>query len=218
MSAIPGTARRFAGTVACLVAMTCVAMAEASLSQRVSLAVEDRVITIPFDGREIEIKAVSRTHYVPKWPNSVVFRLRDRRSSKSGSAGLWDTPWINHDQWVGVTRLHASDREPSILFEAYTGDTRCCSVMAVLRPAKDGLKRIMFREAEGELRAALPLDIDGDGILDIVRQGERDCFGRKICKVRNAIYNVIDGKLYDVTGNPRFRSYLESFSKSGEGE
>lgn len=121
--------------------------------------------------------------------------------------GIDDGPWVNYGQWVGSVTLSDSKEAPSILFEAYSGGAHCCSVLRVITPVDGELRTITFEPAEGELRAKLPSDIDGDGIVDIVREGEHVCSG-DTCITRSAIYNIVDGKRIDVTSEPRFQAYL----------
>lgn len=121
--------------------------------------------------------------------------------------GIDDGPWVNYGQWVGAVTLSDSKEAPSILFEAYSGGAHCCSLLRVITPVDGALRSIAFEPAEGELRAKLPSDIDGDGIVDIVREGEHVCSGAA-CTARNAIYNIVEGKRIDVTSEPRFQAYL----------
>ncbi|ALC11518.1 hypothetical protein LH20_06075 [Sphingopyxis sp. 113P3] len=121
--------------------------------------------------------------------------------------GIDDGPWVNYGQWAGTISLSGSREAPSIMFEAYSGGAHCCSLLRVITPVDGALLSIAFEPAEGELRAKLPSDIDGDGIVDIVRESEHVC-RRAACTARNAIYNIVDGKRIDVTSEPRFQAYL----------
>lgn len=172
-------------------------------------------IEIPFDGGKIgfrltEVKTASR------WPEGVIV---DMPGYKAGKALIGtpenDLAWVNYGQWVGVARLQKSDDVPSILFEAYTGGAHCCSVLVVLTPVGGELRSIEFRSAEGELRAELPIDVDGDGIIDIVRESENVC-NDSDCSHRTAIYNIRSGKKFDVTADPKFAAYLAARSEAAK--
>lgn len=162
---------------------------------------------ISFEGGVVTIKA-TWPRFVVKWPSGVIVGM----SGQGGAMALIgdtrdDIPWINYGQWVGITRLTASDPAPSVLFEAYTGGAHCCSVLFVMTPVEGTLRSIEFPSAEGEVRAELPKDIDGDGIRDIVRESEHVC-KKDECSQRTAIYNVVDGRMIDVTADPRFTGFL----------
>src|SRR5690606_27935940 len=146
--------------------------------------------------------------FVVKWPSGVIVEMSGQDAAMALIGDTRDDiPWVNYGQWVGITRLQASDPAPSVLFEAYTGGAHCCSVLFVMTPVEGKLRSIELPSAEGEVRAELPRDIDGDGIRDIVREGEHVC-KKDDCRQRTAIYNVVDGRMFDVTADPKFTGFL----------
>ncbi len=162
-------------------------------------------IQIPYNGDTINFHLIG-VKTIQRWPAGVSIDMPGYKGGKATIATN-DLAWVNYGQWVGITRLQKSDEAPSILFEAYTGGAHCCSILVVMTPVGGRLQSIAFREAEGELRAELPVDIDGDGIVDIVRESENVQTGDKYEK-RTAIYNIRSGKKFDVTADPKFAAYL----------
>ena len=184
----------------------------ADFQTRINLSLDQQNIEIPFESGTISFRA-SWPQSAARWPSGVAVEIpgHDVGHAMIGDISE-DLAWINYGQWVGVTRLQRSDAAPSILFEAYTGGAHCCSVLVVLTPIGGKLQSIDFRHAEGELRAELPVDIDGDGILDIVREAELVCKGGE-CSHRTAIYNIRAGRLYDVTEESAFAAFLSGLDK-----
>ena len=164
-------------------------------------------VEIPFEGGKVTIKT-TWPHFVAKWPSGVIVEMSGQGAAMALIGDIRDDiPWVNYGQWVGITRLQASDAAPSVLFEAYTGGAHCCSALFAMTPVGGDLKSIEFPSAEGELRASLPVDIDGDGIRDIVREEEHVC-KKGDCSQRTAIYNIVGGRMLDVTADPKFANFL----------
>lgn len=175
-----------------------------------SAAMHMHRVEIPFDGGVATIRT-TWPKSVTQWPSGVIVEMSGHGAAMALIGDVRDDiAWVNYGQWVGITRMHTSDAAPSVLFEAYTGGAHCCSVLFVMTPVNGMLKSIGFPSAEGELRAELPPDIDGDGIRDIVREGEHVC-KKDDCSQRTAIYNIVDGRMIDVTADQKFESFLAGF-------
>lgn len=173
------------------------AATDINLAQPASLA------EIPYGEGTARVQ-VSRLDNDDRLPDAIVVEIDGFAPHR---VGIDDGPWVNYGQWAGTITLSDSKEAPSILFEAYSGGAHCCSLLRVITPVNGALRSIAFAPAEGELRAELPSDIDGDGIVDIVRESEHVCSGAA-CTARNAIYNIVDGQRIDVTSEPRFQAYL----------
>lgn len=172
---------------------------------------------IPFEGGVVTVKA-TWPRFVVKWPSGVIVEMSGQGAAMALIGDTRDDiPWVNYGQWVGITRLQASDPAPSVLFEAYTGGAHCCSALFVMTPVEGKLRSIELPSAEGEVRAELPKDIDGDGIRDIVRESEHVC-KKDDCRQRTAIYNVVDGRMFDVTADPKFSGFLADLAARMEDE
>ena len=176
---------------------------------------ENHYVQIPYNGSKIGFHLIG-LKTANRWPAGVSVKMPGYKAGKATITSN-DLAWVKYGQWVGITRLQKSDEAPSILFEAYTGGAHCCSVLVVLTPIGDKLQSIEFRDAEGELRAELPIDIDGDGILDIIRESELICKGSE-CSHRTAIYNIRSGEKFDVTADPKFAAYLATRDKAAKEE
>lgn len=199
-------ARHLAG-LTCLLSVAAALPAHADVQMEIDLSVDRDGVYIPYDGGRIRIQA-TRPKGAMQWPSTIDVDMPDHGSSWARIGHLRDNlPWVNYGQWVGITRLQQSDSAPSILFEAYTGGAHCCSVLVVLTSVDGKLKSIAFRNAEGEVRGELPIDIDGDDVLDIVRESELFCKMGE-CSHRTAIYNVSAGQAFDVTADPKFADFL----------
>jgi hypothetical protein len=174
---------------------------------------DKQYVEIPFNGGKIGFHLIG-PKTGKRWPPGFSVKMPGYKSGKATIANN-DLAWINYGQWVGITRLQKSDEAPSILFEAYTGGAHCCSVLVVLTPIGDKLQSIEFRSADGEVRGELPVDIDGDGIVDIVRENENVDNDDKYEK-RTAIYNIRSGKKFDVTADPKFAAYLAARNEAAK--
>ena len=208
------TATRYAAgpaLVALIGAALAILPAHADVEMRIDLpgsaAMHMHRVEIPFEGGVATIRT-TWPKSVTQWPSGVIVEMSGQGRAMALIGDIRDDiPWVNYGQWVGITRLKASDPAPSVLFEAYTGGAHCCSVLFVMTPVEGDLKSIGLPSAEGEVRAELPKDIDGDGIRDIVRESEHVC-NKDDCRQRTAIYNVVDGRMFDVTAERKFSGFL----------
>lgn len=211
----PRISRRAAAVLAASLGLAQPALAD--FESPVDLSAGERKVEIPFEGGTITLRAIHPKGQMQR-PASVEADMPGHGRGWARIGHLRDVlPWIDYGQWVGIARLDGADDAPTVLFEAYTGGAHCCSALVALTPAGGKLRGIGFPFAEGELRAGLPVDIDGDGVLDIVRESEHVC-DKGECAQRTAIYNIRAGQLLDVTGEPGFAAFLAGLDADADGE
>ena len=71
------------------------------------------------------------------------------------------------DAKIEVLKLDPRARNPALLFITYSGGAHCCTTVDIYEPMR-GMWRHAMLGGDGEPLSALPKDIDGDGIPDIV--------------------------------------------------
>lgn len=119
------------------------------------------------------------------------------------------------DRWVGIGKLSRSDSVPSVLLAGFTGGAHCCAALTAIVPDADKLKVVRFPEIDGAPDEAFPVDIDGDGTVDFVRQD--DSFRYQFASGAGSwsplvFLNIYKGQIVDVSDQPSFRKQWESFA------
>lgn len=182
--------------------------ATAQVSRHIDLAADSELITLAFEQSEITINRAWPASVSPV-PTGIVVNIPNYAAA---SVKFGDYPWVNYGQWVGAIRLEPSAPAPTVFLEVYSTGAHCCSTLAAISPGENGNLTVnKFPVAEGELRAELPTDIDGDGILDIVRERELVCDDDGKCAERIAIYNIRQDKLLDVTDLRKFQPIVDRY-------
>lgn len=184
--------------------------ATAQVSQHIDLAADKEGIMFSLEDGEIAIR--------PVWPagvSSVPTGIAVKISNYPTAIAIFgDSAWINYRQWVGAIRLESSDPAATVFLETYSAGAHCCSILVAISPEGNSHLTVNeFPSAEGEIRAELPTDIDGDGVLDIVREDEHVCDDDGECASRVAIYNIRRGRLLDVTALPKFQTIIERYQQ-----
>lgn len=129
------------------------------------------------------------------------------------SEGGGTSPYFK--RWVGIGKLAVSDATPSIILEGFTGGAHCCATLRVVTPVGRQLKVIEFEVIDGSGDESFPNDVDGDGIMDFVRQDDR--FRYEFASGAESlsppiIFNIYKGNLVDVTSEPGFLPLWTKFA------
>lgn len=99
-----------------------------------------------------------------------------------------------------------------MFLEVYSAGAHCCSLLVAVSPHNNSHLIVNeFPAAEGEPRAEPPTDIDGDGVLGIVREDELVCDDDGKYSKRIAIYNIRKGELLDVTDLQKFQPIVDQY-------
>jgi len=93
-----------------------------------------------------------------------------------------------------------------ILFRGYTGGAHCCDEYRLIEPTPSGWRVHVVGHWDGS--GPEPQDVDGDGRLELVARDQR--FDYRLTSHAESVmppvvFVVRDGKLADVTTEPRFR-------------
>jgi hypothetical protein len=121
-----------------------------------------------------------------------------------------------YERWVGIAKLSKTDTVPSVLLTGFTGGAHCCSALKVITPVAGKLKVVEFESIDGDSMKILPTDIDGDGLVDFVRQD--DSFRYQFSSGAGSysppiILNIYKGQLVNVSSDPAFRPIWEDFAR-----
>jgi hypothetical protein len=105
-----------------------------------------------------------------------------------------------------VGRFDLAAGPDQIIFATYTGGAHCCTIIKVIEFLTGAWKTLDVGSFEGEMGDA-PKDVDGDGVLDIVKTDDR--FGYAFTSFAESIlppkvFNIVNGAVVDVSGSPRF--------------
>ena len=116
---------------------------------------------------------------------------------------------------VGIGKLSSHDLAPSILLTGYSGGAHCCGTLKAIVPVAGRLKVLEFEPNDGESDQFFPKDIDGDGVVDFVRQD--DSFRYQFSSGAGSfsppvIFNIYKGNIVDVSTEPAFRTVWEKFA------
>lgn len=126
-----------------------------------------------------------------------------------------DLASAGYDRWVGIVKLSAADPVPSTLVQSFSGGAHCCATLTAIVPLAGRFKALEFEAIDGDIHKALPVDLDGDGILDIVRQD--DSFRYQFSSGAGSfspprIFNVYKGQIVDVSHELGFRPIWQRFA------
>ncbi len=101
---------------------------------------------------------------------------------------------------------------PIVAFlQSYSGGMHCCQELRVILRDATGLKVVQLGAYDGA-EIAWPRDIDGDGNLDFVVTDDRFLYAFESYAgswTPPLVLNVIDGKVVDLSTDPRFRTVFE---------
>ena len=116
---------------------------------------------------------------------------------------------------VGIGKLTASDKTPSILIDSFSGGAHCCALLSVVTVSAGRLKTIELPGVDGEPDHKFPADLDGDGSRDFVSQDDSFLyqFGSYASSYSPPrVFNIYKGALVDVSSEPGFRVLWERFA------
>lgn len=108
----------------------------------------------------------------------------------------------------GVGRFDPKSPGPQVLFTSFTGGAHCCNEIMLIERAGTRWRGIDLGQWDGDGPDTIPTDIDGDGAADFVFVDNAFLYAFDSYAGSWAppeILNVIDGKVIDVSTDPRFR-------------
>lgn len=117
--------------------------------------------------------------------------------------------WRNeaYGEWVTILRLSKENAAPVAIVEGYSGGAHCCATFQMVALVDGKPKALTLPPIDGEPSASRPRDIDGDGVVDFLRQD--DSFRYAFASGAGswsppAIWNLRSGEMVDVSAEPRF--------------
>lgn len=178
--------------------------ASAQLAKSIDFSESAGAVTLTHDGAEVTLQPVPDPDDQDLIDVHASIRIPGFQSiivSEDGGT----SPYFK--RWVGIGKLATTDAAPSIVLESFTGGAHCCATLRVVTPAGRQLKVIEFEAIDGAGDAAFPKDVDGDGVMDFVRQddGFRYQFSSGAGSMSPPlIFNIYKANLVDVTSEPGF--------------
>lgn len=113
---------------------------------------------------------------------------------------------------MGVGRIDPASAFPQLLITSYTGGAHCCVHFQIMDFIAGKWRIVDLGEFDGDPPSTFPVDIDGDGIIDIERADDRFAyaFGCYACSwMPPRVFNIRNGKVRDVSAAPRYRALYE---------
>lgn len=113
----------------------------------------------------------------------------------------------------GVGRIDPAVPGPQILFTSYSGGAHCCTQVDLLEFAGGRWRVVDVREWDGDGLGAFPVDVNGDGVRDLVMADNRfdyafDSHAGSFMPPQ--ILNIRNGHVSDVSADPSYRRIFES--------
>lgn len=110
----------------------------------------------------------------------------------------------------GLFRLDKGSQKPVLLFRSYTGGAHCCFAYLTARLVGGRWQISDLGQWDGSAQLE-PKDVDGDGRLELVAHDQRflyqfDSYAGS--RPPPQIYELVDGRLEDVSAAPRFRAFF----------
>jgi len=114
---------------------------------------------------------------------------------------------------VGAGRVDPDSPESQVLLADYSGGAHCCTHVQLLDWTNGAWRVVDIGTFDGEPFVSFPMDVDGDGVADIVQPDSRfayrfDCYACSWMPPR--IFNVRRGQLIEVSAEPRYRKLFEA--------
>ncbi len=112
--------------------------------------------------------------------------------------------------WV-VASLDRSNTLPQVMFSSFSGGAHCCSHIFIAEKLRGGWTAFDLGMFDGDGLVEVPRDVDGDGVLDIVRVDNRflytftsyaDSFAPPV------VINIANGQVNDVSKAPRYKKFI----------
>jgi hypothetical protein len=114
---------------------------------------------------------------------------------------------------LGAGRLDPDSSKDQVLLTDYSGGAHCCVHIQLLDWTGGDWRAVDIGTFDGEPFDKFPTDVDGDGVADIVHYDDRFAyqFGCYACSwMPPRIFNVRNGKVTDVSAEPRYRKLFEA--------
>lgn len=111
-----------------------------------------------------------------------------------------------------VMVVETPDRSPMIMYQTFSGGAHCCTSVKLITPRNGRFEAVEVYAGDGGPGDEAPRDIDGDGVIDIVRYDNAFLYTFASYAESFApptVTNVIDGQAVDVSSRPGFRSLFE---------
>ena len=119
---------------------------------------------------------------------------------------------------ASLLELDPGNAAPEVVFTSYTGGAHCCTAVTVVRQTADGsFEAIDVGSYDGD--GARPDDVDGDGVYELIMVDNDflyafDCYACSAAPL--VILAIEDGKIVDVSAEPRFRDRHRAWLKQIE--
>ena len=119
--------------------------------------------------------------------------------------------------WVGVGKLSRRDADAVVILAGYTGGMHCCVTFQLVTRYQGQPRVLSLPMMDGDPDTGFPRDIDGDGMADIRRADDSFLYAFTSYAGSWApprLWNLRDGALVDVSGEPRFAKFWQREAKS----
>lgn len=118
--------------------------------------------------------------------------------------------WPTSDHHIGVGRFDPAGNL-FVELQSYTGGAHCCNQISVAIVEPRQIRLVELGMWDGS-PGTMPRDVDGDGIVDWVQNDDSFLYTFDAYAFSSAppqIVNIVDGKVEDVSGDPRFRPIFQ---------
>ncbi len=112
----------------------------------------------------------------------------------------------------GVGRVDPTVAGPQVIFSSFSGGAHCCQGVMVFQLVGRTWRVIELGDFDSDPTWTFPRDINGDGTPDLVGVDESfnyafDSYAASLAPPK--IYNLVGGRLIDVSANPGFRPVFQ---------
>lgn len=117
---------------------------------------------------------------------------------------------------VAIGKLSSADPVPSVILGGFSGGAHCCATLKVVTPSAGKMKLLEFEQIDGGPVAEFPKDLDGDGVVEFVRQDDnfRYAFASGAGSFSPPkLFNIFKGQIVDVTEQPSYKLVWVQFAK-----
>lgn len=117
---------------------------------------------------------------------------------------------------VGIGRISATDANPSVIVQNFSGGAHCCFAATAYVPYAGRVREILIGGGDGDGLSEWPRDIDDDGTIDIESYDNSLLYAFSSYAASYAlptVHTIYRGNLVDVTDEPQFKPIMEAFSR-----
>ena len=121
---------------------------------------------------------------------------------------------------LGIGKLDPANPGDQVIFTTYSGGAHCCTTIHILELTNGKWENIavrnganIFGEVDGEPLWQFPVDVDGDGVPDIVLRDDSFLYqfdAYAFSRAPPRIFEIRNGDIKDVTTEPRYLQVFES--------